>query len=195
MLAPSIQKNDRLARILIFTVSLIVFTAVVILSRVQVKIDLPFDVHLFALINAIINSLVAMLLVVALIAVKRGNFTLHRNIMLTALILSTLFLVSYIAHHLFAGDTKFGDLNHDGIVNDVEKTAAGSSRSLYYFILITHIPLAGLILPLILFTAYRGLTGEYTRHKKLARITWPLWFYVAVTGVLVYYFIHPYYSV
>ena len=194
MLAPSIEKNDSKARILIFTVSAVVFTAVLILSRVQWKLDLPFDVHIFALLNAIINSLVALLLIAALISVKKGNYLLHRNIMITALILSVLFLLSYIAHHLLAGDTKFGDVNHDGIISAEEKTAAGSQRTLYYIILITHIPLAGLILPLILFTAYRGLTGEYTRHKKLARITWPLWFYVAITGVLVYYFIHPYYS-
>ena len=194
MLAPSIEKNDSKARILIFTVSVIVFAAVIILNRVQWKLDLPFDVHIFALANAVINSLVAFILVAALMSVKQRNYRLHRNLMITALVLSLFFLLSYIAHHLLAGDTKFGDVNHDGIVSLDEKTAAGSLRTLYYVILITHIPLAGLILPLILFTAYRGLTGEYTRHKKLARITWPLWFYVAITGVLVYYFIHPYYS-
>ena len=194
MLAPSIEKNDSKARILIFTLSVVVFTAVVILSRVQWKLTLPFDVHVFALANAIINSLVAIILIAALVSVKQRNYILHRNLMITALVLSMLFLLSYIAHHLLAGDTKFGDVNHDGLVSDAEKVAAGSTRTLYYIILITHIPLAGLILPLILFTAYRGLTGEYTRHKKLARITWPLWSYVALTGVLVYYFIHPYYA-
>lgn len=194
MLAPTIEKNDSKARILIFTVSAIVFTAVLVLSRVQWKVDLPFDVHIFALLNAIINSMVAILLIAALMAVKRGNYVMHRNLMIGALILSVFFLISYIAHHLLAGDTKFGDNDHDGIVTEVEKVAAGSRRTLYYVILITHIPLAGLILPLILFTAYRGLTGEYIRHKRLARITWPLWFYVAITGVLVYYFIHPYYA-
>ncbi len=194
MLAPTIAKNDLKARILIFTVSVIVFVAVIILSRVHWQVDLPFDVHLFALANATINSLVAILLVAALVAVKQQRFKTHRNLMVTALTLSVLFLLSYIAHHLLAGDTKFGDTNHDGMVSAAEKDAAGSTRTLYYVILITHIPLAGLILPLILFTAYRGLTGEYIRHKRLARITWPLWFYVAITGVLVYYFIQPYYS-
>lgn len=194
MLAPTIQKNDQRARILIFIVSMIVFTAVLVLSRVHWKVDLPFDVHVFALANAVINSMVALLLITALILVKQGKYKLHRNVMVMALVLSLLFLLSYIAHHLLAGDTKFGDVDHDGIVTDVEKSAVGSTRTLYYVILITHIPLAGLILPLILFTAYRGLTGEYTRHKQLARITWPLWFYVAITGVLVYYFIHPFYS-
>lgn len=194
MLAPSIEKNDLRARILIFSVSLVVFIAVIILSRVHWKVDLPFDVHVFALANALINSVVVLLLIAALVAVKKGEYILHRNLMVTALTLSLLFLLSYIAHHLLAGDTKFGDADHDGLVSEVEKAAAGSTRILYYVILITHIPLAGLILPLILFTAYRGLTGEYIRHKRLARITWPLWFYVAITGVLVYYFIHPYYA-
>jgi putative membrane protein len=75
-----------------------------------------------------------------------------------------------------------------------EKAGAGSIRIVYYIILASHIPLAGIILPFILFTAYRGLTGDYPRHKKLARITWPIWFYVAVTGVLVYWMISPYYA-
>ncbi len=113
--------------------------------------------------------------------------------MLTAMFLSVLFLVSYICHHLFAGETRFGDANHDGIVTDMEKTAVGSSRMIYYILLGTHIPLAGIILPFILFSAYRALTGEYDKHKKLVRITWPIWFYVAVTGVLVYWMISPYY--
>ena len=114
--------------------------------------------------------------------------------MLTAISLSVLFLLSYIAHHLLAGDTRYGDINHDGIVSLDEKTLAGNLRMVYYFILITHIPLAAIILPFILFTAYRALTGEYDKHKKLVRITWPVWFYVAITGVIVYLMISPYYN-
>ena len=114
--------------------------------------------------------------------------------MLTAIVLSVLFLISYIGHHLLAGDTKFGDSDHDGILSDAEKLQVGGLRTFYYIILITHIPLAAIILPFILFTAYRALIGEYAQHKKLTRITWPVWFYVAVTGVLVYYMISPYYT-
>jgi putative membrane protein len=193
MLTPVLKKNDRKASVLILTFSIIVFTAVVLLSRVKVEADLGFDVHLFALVNALINSGVTILLLLALVAVKRKNYEAHRNLMLTAMVLSILFLVSYIAHHLLAGDTRFGDINHDGIVNEAEKTTAGSLRIIYYIILGTHIPLAGIILPFILFTAYRALTGEYPAHKKLARITWPVWLYVAVTGVVVYVMISPYY--
>ena len=193
MLTPVLKKNDRKASWLIIVFSVIVFSAVVLLSKVKLEGDLGFDVHLFAMINALINSCVTILLVLALLAVKRKKYETHRNLMLTAMVLSVLFLVSYICHHLLAGDTRFGDINHDGIVNEVEKTTAGSLRIIYYIILGTHIPLAGIILPFILFTAYRALTGEYTAHKKLARITWPVWLYVALTGVAVYLLISPYY--
>jgi putative membrane protein len=193
MLAPSLQKNDRKARWLILIFSLVVFIAIVLLSRTKLNVNLGFDVHLFATANAFINSCVAILLIIALISVKARNYKLHRNVMLTAMVLSVIFLVSYICHHLFAGETRFGDINHDGLLSADEKTTAGSMRIIYYILLGTHIPLAGIILPFILFTAYRGLTGEYTRHKKLARITWPIWFYVAVTGVIVYWLISPYY--
>ena len=186
-------KNDRKARILIFLFSIIVFTAIVLLSRVKWNVNLGFDVHLFAKANAIINSCVALLLLSGLIAIKSKKYLLHKRIMLTAMILSILFLVSYIGHHLFAGEARFGDINHDGILSEAEKKQAGSLRIIYYFILGTHIPLAGIVLPFILFTAYRALIGEFDKHKKLVRITWPIWFYVAVTGVIVYWMISPYY--
>ena len=194
MLPAAWKKNDKKARILIFLFSAIVFAAVVLLSRVKLNANPGFDIHLFAKANATINSCVAVLLIVALIAVKAKNYKLHRNIMLTAMFLSVLFLVSYICHHLFAGETRFGDVNHDGLISDMEKAAVGSTRIIYYILLGTHIPLAGIILPFILFSAYRALTGEFDKHKKLVRITWPIWFYVAVTGVLVYWMISPYYS-
>lgn len=180
MLQPLLKKNDKQARLLILTVSFVVFAAVAVLSKVKLDVDLGFDVHVFAAINAVINSLVSLLLVFALVAVKKKNYVQHKNIMFVAIIFSILFLVSYIAHHLLAGDTVYG--------------GEGAIRYVYFFILITHIILAAIILPFILFTAYRSLTGEYAKHKKLARYTWPLWFYVSVTGVVVYLMISPYYS-
>jgi putative membrane protein len=180
MLQAVIRKNDRQARWLIVILSIVVFGAVVLLSRVQLKVDLGFDIHLFARINAFINGTVSILLLAGLITVRNRNYLVHKKIMITAVILSAIFLVSYICHHLFAGDTKFGG---EGII-----------RPIYFFILITHIILAAIILPFILFTAYRALTGEWSAHKKLARITWPIWFYVAMSGVLVYLMISPYYG-
>jgi putative membrane protein len=193
MLAAVWKPNEKKARILIIAFSLIVFAAVVLLSRIKLDVNLGFDVHYFAAANAMLNSGVAVLLVLALISVKSGKFLLHRNLMLFAMVLSILFLVSYICHHLFAGETRFGDVNHDGLLTDDEKSAAGTARIIYYVLLGTHIPLAGIIIPFILFTAYRGLTADFAKHKKLARITWPIWFYVAVTGVAVYLMISPYY--
>jgi putative membrane protein len=178
-LDPAIKKNDKLARLLILTVSFVVFAAVVVLSKFKLSVDLGFNVHDFALFNAICNSLVTILLISALIAVKNKNYVMHKRFMIYAMVLSILFLVSYICHHLFAGETKFG--------------GTGTIKYIYYAILITHIPLAAIILPFILFTAYRGLIGEFPAHKKLARYTWPLWLYVSITGVLVYLLISPYY--
>ncbi len=189
-----LQKNDRLARTLILTVSFVVFAVVVILTKFKLQVNLGFDIHLFAKTNAIINAIVAVLLLAALIAIKLRNVHLHKRLMLTAIFFSVLFLITYIAHHLLAGETKFGDANLDGILSDAERTAVGSMRLVYIIILLTHIFLAAVILPFILFTAYRALIGEFDRHKKIARITWPIWFYVAVTGPIVYLMISPYYS-
>jgi putative membrane protein len=194
MLQPSIEKNDRKAKILIWTVSIIVFVAVAFLSKYKLIIDLGFNPHLFAKANAIINSVVAFLLLAGLVTIKQKKYSLHKMIMLSAMALSILFLLCYIGHHLLAGETRYGDINHDGLIDDAESLQAGGLRTLYYIILVTHIPLAAIILPFILFAAYRALTGEYEQHKKLTRITWPVWFYVAVTGVIVYYMISPYYS-
>lgn len=193
MLSPVLAKNDKRAIWLILVFSVVVFVAVSVVSRVKLDVDLGFDVHLFAKLNALLNSAVSLLLLAGLMAVKQGKYELHKKIMVTALILSVIFLVSYICHHLFAGETRFGDLNHDGQVSPEEIALAGPKRTLYFIILSTHIPLAGLILPFILYTAYRALIGEYPKHVKLARITWPIWLYVSVTGVIVYLMISPYY--
>ncbi len=180
MLGASIQKNDKQAKWLIGIFSFVVFAAVVVLGRVKLDVSVGFDVHIFAKINAVINSTVSVILVAALVAVKRRNFLLHKKLMMTAMILSVFFLVSYIGHHLLAGEAKFG--------------GEGSIRYVYFFILATHIFLAAIIMPFVLFTAYRALVAEWPLHRKLAKITWPIWFYVAVTGVIVYLMISPYYT-
>ena len=179
MLPASIQKNDKKASLLIILFSIIVFVAVVFLSKIKLELELPFNVHLFAQINAAINTAVSFLLLVGLLAVKRGRYALHKKVMMTSMVLSLLFLVSYICHHLLSDSTVFG--------------GEGTIRYVYFFILITHIILAAIILPFILFTSYRALVAEWPAHKKLARITWPIWFYVSVTGVIVYLLISPYY--
>ncbi|MBC7827527.1 MAG: DUF420 domain-containing protein [Chitinophagaceae bacterium] len=193
MLPPLLAKNDRQAKWLIGIVSFVIFTAVVILSRVKLELELGFDVHVFALLNACINTLVSILLVAGIIAIKRRNYLLHKKLMLAAMILSALFLVSYISHHLLAGDTRFGDINHDNIVDPSELLLVGNTRMLYFVILMTHIFLAAIILPFILFTTYRAMIAEWPQHRKIAKITWPIWLYVSITGVVVYLMISPYY--
>ena len=188
-----ITKNDKKARTIIFVFSAIVFVAISALGKYKLDIDLGFDEHIFAKANAVINSIVAVLLVAGLFTAKTGRYTTHKKIMLTAMALSVLFLISYILHHLLAGEARFGDTNHDGILSETEKLAAGSVRYFYYALLGTHILLAGIVLPFILFTAYRALINENAAHRKLAKITWPMWFYVAVTGPVVYLMISPYY--
>jgi putative membrane protein len=180
MIEASIPKNDKAAKRIIWILSLVVFLVVVSLKYIHVEANLGFDPHLFASINAFINGSVAILLATALIAVKQKNYSLHKRLMLLAMILSSLFLVSYIAHHVFTGDTAY------------PKDAP--MRAFYFIVLITHIILAAVILPFILFTTYRGLTADFQSHKKIARITWPIWFYVAVSGVIVYWMISPYYA-
>ncbi|MEI6947472.1 DUF420 domain-containing protein [Paraflavisolibacter sp. H34] len=189
----TISKNDNKARILILLVSVVVFLAVAVLGKVKLDVELGFDEHIFARINALINTAVSVLLLAGLFSAKKGKYERHKKIMLAAMVLSLLFLVSYICHHLFAGEAKFGDLDHNGMLSEQEKLLAGSTRFVYYFILGTHIVLASIILPFILFTAYRGLINENAAHRKLAKITWPIWFYVAVTGPVVYLMISPYY--
>jgi putative membrane protein len=193
MLQPTIQKNDKQAKVLIGIFSFVVFAVIVALGKIKLNLNVGFDPHIFAAINAIVNTLVAVLLIAALQQVKAGKYETHRKLMYAAMILSIVFLVSYITHHLLAGDTLFGDVNKDGIVSAEEKTIAGSLRTIYFIILAVHIFLAAVILPFILFTAYRGLTGEYEKHRKLAKYTWPLWLYVAVSGPIVYLMISPYY--
>ncbi len=121
MLQAYIQKNDKKAYWLIGIFSVVVFLAVVALGKFKLDIQPGFNVHIFAKINAFINTLVAILLIAALIAIKNQKYVLHKNMMIAAMLLSVLFLVSYIAHHLLAGEVKFGDINGDGVLSAAEK--------------------------------------------------------------------------
>ena len=130
-------------------------------------------------IYASINALTAVLLVIAVIQIKKGNRKIHERIMKTCIGLSILFLAMYVAYHMTSDETKFG--------------GEGAIRYVYYFILLSHILLSIGVIPFVLVTYVRALTGNYERHKKIAKITFPIWLYVAVTGVLVYLMISPYY--
>lgn len=177
--ARTVSTPEKLAKRWIWIVSGVLLAAIVVLNRVQVPAPEGFDMHVFARINACINSAVSVLLILGLLTAKSGRWNAHRRVMLAAMVLSVCFLVSYVLHHLFAGDTKYG--------------GEGAIRIVYYVILATHILLAGLSLPFILLTAYRALSADYPQHRRMAKRVWPVWLYVSVTGVVVYFMISPYY--
>ena len=161
----------------------------------QVKIALPEGVSLSFLppFHAAVNAAAAVVLVIALIAVLRGRIALHRRMILTAMVLSVLFLLSYVAYHFTSNEVKYGDLNLDGVVDADERVAAGGMRSVYLLLLASHIILAAVSLPFILFTFIAGWTNRFSAHKRLARWVFPLWLYVAVTGPVCYLMLRPYY--
>ena len=180
----------------IIAVSIIIPVAVAVLFSVRLK-DFGFDVTPLSFLPPIyagINGLTAVLLVAAVMAIKKGNRKLHEQLMTFAIACSVVFLVMYVAYHMTAESAKFGDTNFDGTLDEAEKAAAGGMRYLYYFILLTHIALSVIIIPMVLFTYVRALAVQFDKHKKLAKITFPIWLYVAVTGVVVYLMISPYYA-
>jgi putative membrane protein len=159
----------------------------------HVRIDFGFNTRALPLFHAFLNSTTAILLLASLYFIRQRQVRAHRASNLAAVVLSSIFLVSYVIYHSSNASVKFGDLNHDGILSDSEKLQAGSLRYVYYFILISHIILSGVIVPLVLFTLQRAFQERFDKHRRLARITWPIWFYVAVSGVAVYLMISPYY--
>lgn len=180
----------------IIAVSILIPVAVAILFSVKLK-DFGIQVEPLSFlppIYASINGVTALLLIMGVIAIKNGNRKVHKRMMTTAIACSLVFLIMYVAYHMTADSTVFGDVNHDGLLDTTEKTNAGSMRLVYLFILLTHIALSIAIIPLVLFTYVRALAERFDKHKKLAKITFPLWLYVAVTGVVVYLLISPYYA-
>jgi putative membrane protein len=179
---PMLKQNDTLAKKIIGLVSVVIFLVVVGMGKYKplLEVEFPFNRYLFAHIIGVLNSIVSILLVIALVQIKNKNVEGHKKTMLAAIITSVLFLVFYILHHISNADTAFGGV--------------GFIRYIYYPLLISHIILAATILPFILFTAYQGLTNQFAKHKKLAKITWPLWLFVSASGVIVYLMIKPYYS-
>jgi len=188
---PLPEKKYTLA-IIIVSVAIPATVAFLVLG-LHTKLDLGFNTHSLPLFHAILNSSTAILLLASLYFIRNGQVVAHKRANWTAVVLSAVFLVSYVIYHATNPSTRFGDLNHDGILSDQEKLQAGVWRYVYYFILTTHILLSGIIIPFVLFTLQRAYQQKFDKHRKLARITWPMWFYVAVTGVVVYVMVSPYY--
>jgi putative membrane protein len=139
------------------------------------------DVTFLPKLHALLNSLTAVALVFGYSFIKKRNIRFHRFSMVTAFVLSAFFLISYVTYHYQAAPTSYGGV--------------GAIRSVYYFILITHIILAAVIVPLVLLSVYYGISNQLVRHRRISRWTLPIWLYVAVTGVIVYFMIAPYYQV
>jgi putative membrane protein len=161
----------------------------------RVKIPLPEGVDLSFLppFHAAVNATAAVVLVIAFIAVMKGRIALHRRMIMMAMGLSVLFLLSYVAYHFTSNEVKFGDVNLDGVVDAAEKARVGGMRTVYLLLLVSHIVLAAVSLPFILFTFIAGWTNRFTTHRKLARWVFPIWLYVAVTGPVCYWMLRPYY--
>ncbi len=176
------QKKDSFFVPLIITLSIIVPIAVALLmifpDALYIKSE-RIDFSSLPFFHAILNGCTAILLVTGFVWIKNKNTKAHKISMLTAFILSSIFLVSYVVSKLTNAPVPFGG---EGVI-----------RYIYFFILISHILLSVPVLPLALFSIYRGLTGENERHKKIVKWTFPIWIYVAVTGVMVYIFMTPYY--
>lgn len=189
------QGLEKSFRTPIIIISLIIPIAVAVLFSVKLK-DFNIEVEPLSFlppIYAAINGITALLLVMGVMAIKNGNRKVHERFMTMAIACSVIFLVMYIAYHLTADSTVFGDVDGNRILDAKEKLNAGATRYVYLFILLTHILLSIVIIPLVLITYVRALAARFDKHKKIAKITFPLWLYVAVTGVVVYLMISPYY--
>ncbi|MDN3596287.1 DUF420 domain-containing protein [Zunongwangia endophytica] len=176
----ALTKTDKIAIPVIIALSVLIPIVVLILMNLPERYNLlGTESGTFPLFHAVLNGSTAVLLLVGYFFMKIEEFKFHRNVMITAFLLSSVFLVSYV----------ISKISNEPVHYEGE----GMLKYVYYFILITHIALSAIIIPLVLFTMYRGLTAEYEKHKKIARWTFPIWLYVAVTGVLVYIFMFPYY--
>ncbi|MCO4293460.1 DUF420 domain-containing protein [Solitalea sp. MAHUQ-68] len=188
--------SEKLLFRIVAGVSVFVFVVVVLLNRKVLPapaVD-PSSILILPKLNAFINGTCSILLLLSLYFIKQKNIAVHKKLNLTAFFLSSLFLVSYIAYHWLAPqEAKFGDLNGDGTVDSTELVNAGSGRTIYLIILISHIILAALVLPLVLLSFYWGLKMEVAKHRKITRWSYPIWLYVTITGVVVYLMISPYY--
>lgn len=166
----------------------------VVLMR-EVKIPIPEGMSFGFLppIYSALNALTAVALVVALIFIKQKKIELHRKTIYFALACSILFLLLYVAYHFTTPATLFGDADHNGVLSDLEKLEVSNIRPYYLVLLLSHIGLAALSLPFILFTFIRAYTNQFERHRKMARWVFPIWLYVAITGPVCYFMLMPYY--
>ena len=174
-----------------WVVSVLIFSLVAVMGRY--KLDLGWDLSFLPPVHAVLNTLVTICLLVAFVAIKGKNVSLHKRAIGGAVVCSVLFLLCYVAYHGTQQEVRFGDANGDGVVDELEKVKAGVMRSVYLLVLASHVILAGISLPFILITLSLGYTNHFARHKKMARWVFPMWLYVAATGPVCYLLLKPYY--
>ncbi len=191
---PKIELAKKLKKV-IWMLCSVVFLLVVMM-RSPYKIPLPDGVHLDFLppVHALLNSLVTVMLILALVMVKYKRIDLHKRAINTAMLLSVVFLLCYVAYHFTTEETRFGNLDADTALSEEEIATAGNARYLYLSILLTHIVCAAVSLPLICFAWMYGITYQFEKHKKMVRWAYPMWLYVAVTGPVCYFMLQPYYQ-
>ncbi len=185
--------KEKMLKVLVWVVSAVVLLLVGIMRRYKLPVPEGWDVNFLPAVNATLNALTAVALLCSLYFIRKREVVRHRNANLAALGFSVLFLLCYVVYHFTTPEVIFGDVNHDGVLSAAETAAVAGSRPAYLVILLSHIALAGILLPFILLTTVRALVGKYQLHRKMARIVWPLWLYVAVTGPVVYLMLRSYY--
>jgi len=189
---PLLEANSRWQNVIVLVSILIpIVVAVLIYLPPSARLEL-IDTNFLPHLNGMLNSATAVSLLVSLTAILNNKKELHKNANLAAFGLSAVFLVSYILYHYTTMPTLYGDTDHNQVLSAIEKQAA-TGRTVYLSLLLSHIVLAIAVVPLVLFSMYFSFTGQFAKHKRLSRFTWPVWFYVAVTGVVVYWLIRPYY--
>lgn len=182
--------NEKKYKRLAIIISVILPLAVAALFGVKIE---GYDFGILPTIYATINGITACVLLGAYFAIKNKKRNLHKNLINLAVSLSVCFLVLYVIYHATSDSTMYGDIDGNKIVDDAEQLKIASTLLVYRIILISHILLSIIITPFVCFTYLKGYLGDYEGHKKLTRITFPLWMYVAVSGVIVYIMISPYY--
>ena len=190
---PISESKLKRVRIAIISASIAIPLVVAILFKVQIA-GIEEYVKVLPSIYAMINGVTAFLLVAALVAIKKKNIKLHERIIKVCMFLSIIFLALYVAYHMGSKPTMYGDLDFNGELSVQEKLLVSNSSLFYYIILVSHIILSVTVVPLVLFSYLFAWKGDIVRHRKWTVFTWPIWFYVATTGVIVYYMISPYYN-
>lgn len=188
--------NEKAVKLTTYGTTIAICAVVTILNQKWIPHPDVFPGFIYKLpaLNALLNGSCSVLLIFSLLAIKRRNIQLHKKLNLSAFVLSSLFLVSYVTAHYFIPDTKYGDVDHDGLMSAAESAAVSGIKPVYLVILLTHIFFAIAVLPMVLLSFYYGLTDQREKHKKLTRFSYPIWLYVTITGVVVYIMISPYYG-